>query len=75
MLPELKQQILALNGTICKHSLEYDPSCTHLITPEPQQCEKTLSIIATGRWLLCPAYITDSLNAGYFLNVLLCRIY
>ncbi|XP_037044604.1 DNA topoisomerase 2-binding protein 1 isoform X3 [Bradysia coprophila] len=65
---ELKKKIEALGGTVCEESSAFDPSCTHLICLKLNQSEKTFSVIASGRWLLCPAYIEDSFAAGRFLN-------
>lgn len=66
---ELKNKIEALGGTVCEESAQFDPTCTHLICSKPNQSEKTLSVIASGRWLLCPAYVEESFKAGHFLNV------
>ena len=40
---------------------------THLILREPYATEKTLSAIAAGVWLLVPAYVERSLEAGRLL--------
>lgn len=64
----LKEKILTLGGTVvCEQFAELDVSCTHLICSEPKI---RISIYASGRWLLCPAYIEDSFEAGHFLNVI-----
>ncbi|KAJ6644278.1 DNA topoisomerase 2-binding protein 1 [Pseudolycoriella hygida] len=65
---EVKEQIRNLGGVICKDLVAFDPSCTHLICSKLSQSEKISSVIAGGRWLLCPAYIEDSFKAGHFLN-------
>ncbi|KAG4066286.1 hypothetical protein HA402_000510 [Bradysia odoriphaga] len=65
---ELQQKIETLGGTVCEESSAFDPSCTHLICLELNSSEKTFSVIASGRWLLCPAYIEESFAAGRFLN-------
>ncbi len=70
-LRQLKDKIEKLGGTVCgEESSMFDPSCTHLICSKLNQSEKTLSIMASGRWLLCPAYIEDSFEADHFLNVM-----
>ncbi|KAG4077548.1 hypothetical protein HA402_002975 [Bradysia odoriphaga] len=65
---EFKKKIETLGGKVCEESIAFDPSCTHLICLKLSQSEKTFSVIASGRWLLCPAYIDDSFAAGRFLN-------
>lgn len=62
-------QIVELNGTICENRSGYDPTCTHVVCEKPSRSEKIFSAIAAGKWLVSPKYITESAEAGHFLNV------
>ncbi|XP_013403658.1 SMC5-SMC6 complex localization factor protein 1 [Lingula anatina] len=61
------QQIEDLGGTYID-SEAYIPSCTHLICGKPSRSEKYLAACATGRWVLQPRYIKDSLEMKQWLS-------
>ncbi|XP_044258153.1 DNA topoisomerase 2-binding protein 1 isoform X2 [Tribolium madens] len=45
----------------------FDPKCTHLICPKPARNEKTLSCMASGKWILHISYVDKCASAGKFL--------
>ena len=47
----------------------FDITATHVITQKPSRSEKHLAAVASGKWLLCPAYLERSVEAGKFLPV------
>ena len=44
-----------------------EPSATHVIAQKISRSEKMLGSIASGKWLLHPSYMVDSLKAGKLL--------
>lgn len=68
-------QIQQLNGRVCQNLIQYDKTCTHLLSERPRRSEKIVCCIAAGKWVLDISYIQKSADAGYFLNVNLNEIY
>ena len=63
----LETIVLRLGGTVSQLS-EFDSSVTHVICAAPARTEKCLGAIASGRWVLKPAFVTESSTAGYFVD-------
>ena len=61
-------RILKLGGTISTTGRQFDPRCTHIICSELKRTEKFVAGCASGKWILYPSYIADSMKAGKFLN-------
>ena len=57
-----------LGGTVLD-SATLEASVTHLVTARPNRSEKHLAAVASGRWLLQPAYLDACERAGHFLKV------
>uniref|UniRef100_A0A6P7GLA0 DNA topoisomerase 2-binding protein 1-like n=1 Tax=Diabrotica virgifera virgifera TaxID=50390 RepID=A0A6P7GLA0_DIAVI len=55
-------------GATVSNLANYDPSCTHLLCPKPARNEKSLSCMASGKWILHTSYLEKSIEAGHFLN-------
>jgi len=64
---EMEDACRSLGGEMRK-SQEYDDSCTHLVTVKVNRSERMLGCIASGRWILHPSYVSDSLKAGLWLQ-------
>ncbi|CAM8930809.1 unnamed protein product [Rhodiola kirilowii] len=65
---ELKKIIRQLKGRLCRDSHHWSYQATHFIVPEPLRTEKFFAAAASGRWILKPDYLTESLKAGKFLE-------
>ncbi|XP_008190279.1 DNA topoisomerase 2-binding protein 1 isoform X2 [Tribolium castaneum] len=59
-------KIEALGGQVSDLN-SFDPKCTHLICPKPARNEKTLSCMASGKWILHASYVDKCASAGKFL--------
>ena len=57
-----------LGGSVLD-SATLEPGCTHLVTTRPNRSEKHLAAVASGRWLLPPAYLDACERAGHFVKV------
>ena len=57
-----------LGGSVLD-SATLEPSATHLVTTRPNRSEKHLAAVASGRWLLQPAYLDACERAGHFIQV------
>lgn len=68
MKQTISTQILSLNGHICQNDISYDPTCTHVLCEKTTRSQRIFSAIAAGKWILSFKYISDSVEAGYFLN-------
>ena len=47
---------------------KFDDTVTHMMTTKVSRSEKMLGSVAAGKWVLHPAYITDSAEAGRWLD-------
>lgn len=65
---QIIEQIQQLNGEL-NTTLDPNQLFTHLICESVGKSEKTFSAIASGAWILHTKYITDSVQAGHFLDV------
>ncbi|KAJ3642726.1 hypothetical protein Zmor_025484 [Zophobas morio] len=63
---QMVEKIEQLGGHVSELS-SYDSKCTHLICPKPARNEKTLSCMASGKWILHISYVDKSIAAGKFL--------
>lgn len=61
-------QILSLKGQFCQPDIDYNVTCTHVVCEKPSRSQRIYSAIAAGKWMLSMKYISDSMEAGYFLN-------
>lgn len=52
-----------------ENTMRYVPTCTHLIVGgEPSRSEKFLAACATGKWILRPDFLDDSIAKGSFVD-------
>ncbi|XP_037091305.1 DNA topoisomerase 2-binding protein 1-like [Pollicipes pollicipes] len=54
-------------GGIVLDTATLEPATTHLVTSRPNRSEKHLAAVASGRWILQPAYLDACERAGQFL--------
>ena len=47
---------------------KFDDTVTHMMTTKVSRSEKMLGSVAAGKWVLHPAYITDSVQSGHWLD-------
>ena len=47
---------------------DFKAFCTHIITNRLTKSEKVLGALATGKWILHPDYIYNSVTAGCWLD-------
>nr|CAH7737114.1 unnamed protein product [Callosobruchus chinensis] len=59
--------IESLGGAVSELA-NYDPACSHLISPKPCRNEKPLACMAAGKWILHTNYIYESKKRARFLN-------
>ncbi|XP_050354727.1 DNA topoisomerase 2-binding protein 1-B isoform X2 [Nymphalis io] len=64
---EIIEMILYLGGEVCDGA-ELDLEATHLLCSAPGRSEKMLGSVAAGKWVLHPAYVARSRQAGRFLE-------
>lgn len=57
-----------LGGTVTL-SPTFNPEVTHLVAESLSRSERTLSAIASGKWVLHDSYLDHSRQAGHFLKV------
>ncbi|XP_050684584.1 DNA topoisomerase 2-binding protein 1 isoform X2 [Leptidea sinapis] len=64
---EIMEIIRELGGELCEGA-ELDFRATHLLCAVPGRSEKMLCSVASGKWVLHPAYVARSKAAGKFLD-------
>ncbi|CAH2099443.1 unnamed protein product [Euphydryas editha] len=63
---EIVEMISQLGGEVCEGA-ELELSASHLLCAAPGRSEKMLGSVAAGKWVLHPAYVARSRQAGRFL--------
>ncbi|KAH9306651.1 hypothetical protein KI387_011055 [Taxus chinensis] len=64
-----QQLIKGLGGKLLRDSHNWSYQATHLVVPEPlRRTEKFFAAVAAGRWVLTTDYLTESKQAGRFLD-------
>ena len=68
-IEQFEEALVKLGGRmrrdIGKH---FDPQATHMVTGTVTRSEKILCSVASGRWVLHPSYIAESLAQGRWLE-------
>ncbi|KAK9879087.1 hypothetical protein WA026_003900 [Henosepilachna vigintioctopunctata] len=64
---KIVEQLEKLGANVSESS-SYDPNSTHLLCPKPARNEKTLSCMASGKWILHTNYVDACVNAEKFLD-------
>eukprot|EP00960_Hanusia_phi_P058289 763841-Hanusia_phi.AAC.2 len=64
---KMKTWIQDLGGEYIS-STTYDPSCTHVIARRQLRTEKFLSSLASGKFLLKPEYLLESVRCEHFVD-------
>ena len=67
-LVQLEEGVAKLGGRMSSNASNFDPEATHMITGKVGRSEKVMSSVASGRWLLHPSYIVESLAQGRWLE-------
>ena len=67
-LVQLEEGVAKLGGRMSSNATIFDPEATHMITGKVGRSEKVLCSVASGRWLLHPSYIVESLAQGRWLE-------
>lgn len=65
----VSNQIIHLNGVVCTDEEKAQRQYTHYICEQPNRGQNTFACIVSGKWLLHPNYVAESVKAGYFLEV------
>ncbi|CAK4080974.1 unnamed protein product [Aphanomyces euteiches] len=60
--------VMALGGTVVQSKRNFDQSCTHVVCKELRRTEKVVAGIASGKWIVTPAYLKESLVKGTFVD-------
>ncbi|RHY34089.1 hypothetical protein DYB32_001171 [Aphanomyces invadans] len=60
--------VMALGGTVLETKRAFDPACTHIICKDLRRTEKVVCGIASGKWILYPAYLKECLAKGMFVD-------
>ena len=64
---QVEEALAKLGGRMTNVS-NFDPQATHMITGRVARSEKILCSVASGRWVLHPSYIAESLAQGRWLE-------
>merc|ERR1719150_1500109 len=67
-LIQLEEGVAKLGGRMSSNASNFDREATHMITGKVGRSEKVMSSVASGRWLLHPSYIVESLIQGRWLE-------
>jgi len=65
---QLDEAVGKLGGRMTNNAASFDPLATHMITGRVARSEKILCSVASGRWVLHPSYIAESLSQGRWLE-------
>lgn len=65
----LSNQIIHLNGVVCTDEDKAQRQYTHYICEHPNRGQNTFACIVSGKWMLHPNYVAESVKAGFFLDV------
>ncbi|RHY17486.1 hypothetical protein DYB36_009830 [Aphanomyces astaci] len=60
--------VMALGGTVLETRRAFDLSCTHVICKHLKRTEKVVCGMASGKWILTPAYLKQCLAKGTFVD-------
>lgn len=69
ILNNITNQIVELNGVVCTDEEKFQREYTHYICETPNRGQNTFACIVSGKWLLHPNYVPESMKVGYFLDV------
>ena len=64
----MEEAVARLGGRLSAVPAHFDPESTHMVTSKVSRSEKTMSAVASGRWLLHPSYVAESLARGRWLE-------
>jgi len=64
----MEEAVARLGGRLSAVPASFDPESTHMVTGKVSRSEKTMSAVASGRWLLHPSYVAESLARGRWLE-------
>merc|ERR1719180_579336 len=65
---QVEDAVIALGGRMSSNPANFDPLSTHMITGRVARSEKILCSVASGRWVLHPSFIGESLAQGRWLE-------
>merc|ERR1719234_1090606 len=65
---QVEEAVVALGGRMSNNQANFDPLSTHMITGRVARSEKILCSVASGRWVLHPSFIGESLAQGRWLE-------
>ena len=65
---QLEEALSKLGGRMANNVADFDPFATHMISCMATRSLKVMCAVASGRWILHPSYVTESLIHGRWLE-------